>query len=152
MFRFPFRCTSGSTESHSGIIFQSSEGILSRLNWMSSLFHNSLNEVICVSCFSGPGFIDSITILLDSVVNHRCLLIPNHDVLCRPSLLSSLLSSSRIHLLRITPSFLLTICTYRTVILSPIQIHLSGELLTSAVYTKLQHSFPNAHFCNVYGG
>ena len=152
MIPFTFRCTSGSTETHSGIIFQSSEGMLSRLNWMSSLLHDSLKEVEFISCFSGTGFIDSVTILLDSIVNHRCLLIPNHTILYRPSILSSLLSTSRIHLLRITPSLLLTICINHSVIHSAIQIHLSGELLTSAVYKRLQNSLPNAHFYNVYGG
>lgn len=149
---FTFRCTSGSTETHSGIIFQSSEGILSRLNWMSSLLHGSLKEVEFISCFSGTGFIDSVTILLDSIVSHRCLLIPDHSILYQPSLLSSLLITSRIHLLRITPSLLLTICVNHSVIHSTIQIHLSGELLTSAVYKRLQESLPNAHFTNVYGG
>lgn len=95
-----------------------------------------------ISSFSPTHFIDCITILLDSIINHIPLVIPS-SIGVIPSLLPTLNS------LRSTPSFLIQ---YFLKSSSPRFIFLSGEILTTSMLHQLQSQFPKSTFYNVYGG
>lgn len=95
-----------------------------------------------ISSFSPTHFIDCITILLDSIINHIPLVIPS-SIAAIPSLLPTLNS------LRSTPSFLIQ---YSLKSSTPLFIFLSGEILTTSMLHQLQSQFPKATFYNVYGG
>lgn len=146
------RCTSGTTSSHNRFIFQSPRGILCRLQWMRSLL--TPLSIQALSSFAATGFIDCLTILLDAITLHRCLVIPDYELLCRPSSLYQLLSNqqSSEFLLRATPSMLALICKGKDPLPIKLTIHLSGELLSVRLLQILQKGFPEAQLLNVYGG
>ena len=147
-----YSCTSGTTSSQRRIIFQSPRGIICRFEWMKSLV--SQYPIKNITSFAATGFIDCLTILLDAILLHRCLIIPSYRSLCRPSSLYSILSSQQPGelLLRTTPSLLTTICTGHFPLDLVMSIHLSGELLGVNTLKTLKAAFPAAQFLNIYGG
>ena len=137
--------TSGST-SHSGLIFQSPKALAIRSRWMSSFI--AASSIRSIASFTLTSFIDCVTVLLDSFINHTTLLLPS----LHTSSLYSLLSHESVDLLRVTPSRLLAVCVTQPSIERPLFVHLSGELLESSTLDALQRKLPHAHFFNVYGG
>ena len=146
------RCTSGTTSSQRRVIFQSPRGIICRFDWMKSLI--SQLPIKNIASFATTSFIDCLTILLDAILLHRCLVIPSYQSFCRPSSLYSILSDQQPgeFLLRTTPSLLTTICKGHSPLEIMMSIHLSGELLRVKTLKTLKAAFPAAQFLNIYGG
>lgn len=137
---FPYySCTSGTTKPFE-FIFHSYHGLHHRLKWMQSFI--PAHSIHNAASFSPTHFIDCLTILLDSIINHIPFVIPSSFGTI-PSLLPTL------NLLRATPSYLIQ---YPLKSSSHIHIFLSGEILTTSMLHQLQSQFPNATFYNVYGG
>lgn len=147
-----YSCTSGTISSRRRIIFQSPQGIICRFEWMKSLI--SQFPIKNITSFATTGFIDCLTVLLDAILLHRCLVIPSYQSFCRPSSLYSILSSQQPgeFLLRTTPSLLTTICKGHSPLNVMMSIHLSGELLGVKTLKTLKAAFPEAQFLNIYGG